>query len=716
MLKKQKARGSFVKKRMKKMLALGLAVAMTCGVSTTALAAEPTVAQTETVETDTQAVGQADATDVDEAETVTDTGEAVQASEETQDAAEQESVTADVQDVAEEASETEAGTVEAGEEASVVAQAPQALNGLAMGEDGIWYAFRNGIIDSNVDETLMPYGGGWWYVSGGMIDFDYEGLCEYGGVEWYIKSGQVQFGYSGFVYVVEGYDYQGLPYYNWEYIHDGKIDETYTDVVWASRGEDAGWYNIKNGRLGYSETLAQNVNGWWYIGENSKVDFSYTGVEWNEYGGWYVKNGQIDFGYTGIWENTYIVDDEGHTATNQVYIRNGQADKNMTGVYWTIAGGQYGWHGYYEGELVRGTGEGMILPNENGWWYVDTWGNVDFSYTGVGYNDNGYWYVRNGQVDFSYNGFYTGLCRGHGMGGNGTIKIVNGKVDENYTGVFWLELNGKQNYYGFYEGWLQPEYVLPNENGWWYVNTEGIVDFSYNGSWYNENGKWKITNGAVDFGFTGTLKDKYGDIHGDTYSYFENGRWCEEKNDVVYTSVDGEYAWWHVSDGRISKTGETVACNSNGWWYIKDGKVDFGYTGLASNENGTWYIKNGQVDFNYTGVLPTEYYTGYYYIVNGKMDNNYSDVVLVDIKGSTEWRVVDRGYVDFHSENDIASNANGTWYCVDGKVDFSANGTKVIKKTIFSWSGGYTVTFCYVLQVSGGYVTDVRVVSPEKAF
>ena len=719
-----------MKKRMKKILALGLAVAMTCGMSATAMAAETTApetavtaemdAQTGALETATEDSPETDATkegDVDNT-AVQDQSEAAEDASAVEDTTEEPvSDEAEAGDITtEDAAE---GTIEAEDTASVLGTAPGNLNGLAPGEDGVWYAFRNGVVDSDIMETLMPYGGSWWYVSGGMIDFDYEGMCEYGGTDWYVKDGQVQFGYSGFVSVKDYYDYYGNPVYNWYYIHNGKVDTDYTDVVYASRDGVDGWYYIENGSLGHDHTIAHNVNGWWYIGDGVKVDFSYTGINSNENGWWYVKNGQVDFSYTDVYED--VDEYNGEVYVHQCYVKNGKLDESKTGVYWTAVNGQYGWHGYYEGSLANSDLEGMVLPNENGWWFVDgSTGSVDFSYTGIGYNDNGYWYVKNGQVDFSYNGFYTGEWRdGTLRGTNCTVKVVNGKVDENYTGVFLMDFNDQKNWYGFHNGWLSGYNVLPNENGWWYIEEDGSVDFSYNGMGENENGYWYIKNGQVDFGFTGTVQ-RTSDGGWTWYDYIENGKYSDyDRTDVVWTSVDGEEAWWYVSHGDISKTATTtVACNSNGWWYINDGKVDFSYNGIASNDNGTWYIRNGQVDFGYTGLVtvPTEYGNYYYYAENGKIDRDHNSVVLVNINGQEEWRQVGTdGMVSTIGgiSGEIASNENGTWYCEDGKVDFSANGTKIIRETIFSWSGEYTVSFCYVLQVSNGLVIDVRVVNPD---
>ena len=243
----------------------------------------------------------------------------------------------------------EAGTIEAGEDASVIGAAPQSLNGIVQAEDGNYYYFTNGVIDTSSKTTLASYGGSWWYINHGTIDWSFEGLCEYGGVEWYVKDGRVQFGYDGFVCV----KYEDGWGEDWYYIRDGRVDQNYTDVVYASMDGVDGWYYVENGELGYGITVAHNSNGWWYIGEDGKVDFSYEGVADNDNGIWYIKGGQVDFAANGFWEETSTMEN-GKVMPYQYVITNGKVDENITGVYWTEVNKKWGWHGYYKGELASG--------------------------------------------------------------------------------------------------------------------------------------------------------------------------------------------------------------------------------------------------------------------------------------------------------------------------------------------------------------------------
>ena len=571
-----------MKKRMKKILVLGLAAAMTFGMSATAMAAE-IAAPEQAVEAETNgqaAEPEADAADQSDAEeTAPEEDAAEEAAPVTEDAVKEAAPEEDATEAAApEENAVEAGTIETGEDASVIGTAPQQLNGLIQAEDHNWYLFNNGVIDTSSKTTLAPYGGSWWYINHGTIDWSFEGLCEYGGVEWYVKDGRVQFGYDGFVCVA----YEDEWGEDWYYIRDGRIDQNYTDVVHASMDGVDGWYYVENGELGYGITVAHNSNGWWYIGEDGKVDFS--------------KNGIYD------------------------------------------------------------SGEDMD--------------------------------------DYPF-----------------IAKIINGKVDSNYTGVVWTKIRGSEGWYGFNQGVLSQRDVLANDQGWWYTGDDGKVDFGYTGVGHNINGTWYIKNGQVDFGFTGAIKDDDSDY---SYTYIRNGKIDYDLEDVVLTSVDGEEAWWHVSNGHIYIKDSDVACNSQGWWYIKGGKVDFSYEGVAYNDNGEWYIKGGQVDFGYTGFYEFDKYT-VYYVQNGKIDYDYSGVVQGTVHGENGWWGIEYGMVDF--SYDIGYNENGTWYYENGKVDFDANGQYVVRQTVSHFDEDdeevFDVDFSYILQVSGGLVTDVRVVSPD---
>ena len=323
-----------MKKRMKKILALGLATAMTFGMSATAMAAE-TAAPEQAVEAETNGQAEepeadaADQSDAEETAPVTEDAAEEAAPEEdaTEAAAPEENAT---EAAAPEENAVEAGTIEAGEDASVIGAVPQQLNGLIQAEDHNWYLFNNGVIDTSSKPTLAPYGGSWWYINHGTIDWSFEGLCEYDGVEWYVKDGRVQFGYDGFVCV----EYEDGWGEDWYYTRDGRVDQNYTDVVHASMDGVDGWYYVENGELGYGITVAHNSKWLVVHREDGKVDFSLKALLIMITVSGISKMVKVDFAANGFWEETSTMEN-GKVMPYQYVITNGKVDESITGVYWT---------------------------------------------------------------------------------------------------------------------------------------------------------------------------------------------------------------------------------------------------------------------------------------------------------------------------------------------------------------------------------------------
>jgi len=58
------------------------------------------------------------------------------------------------------------------------------------------------------------------------------------------------------------------------------------------------------------------------------------------------------------------------------------------------------WYLYKNGEIDKET---SLVKNQKGWWYVKD-GQIDFTYNGIASNQNGTWFVKNGKVDFRFTG------------------------------------------------------------------------------------------------------------------------------------------------------------------------------------------------------------------------------------------------------------------------------------------------------------------------
>lgn len=74
------------------------------------------------------------------------------------------------------------------------------------------------------------------------------------------------------------------------------------------------------------------------------------------------------------------------------------------------------WYLYKNGEVDKET---RLALNKHGWWYVKD-GKIDFSYNGLAKNENGTWYVSKGKIDFTYSADYKWQGKSY--------KIENGRV------------------------------------------------------------------------------------------------------------------------------------------------------------------------------------------------------------------------------------------------------------------------------------------------
>ncbi|MBO7681715.1 MAG: hypothetical protein J6T17_03055, partial [Clostridia bacterium] len=64
-----------------------------------------------------------------------------------------------------------------------------------------------------------------------------------------------------------------------------------------------------------------------------------------------------------------------------------------------------------------------VYQNELGWWFVRN-GFVDFNYNGIAGNQYGKWYIEGGKLNTHYSGAYTPID------GQKSYTVVEGKVAE----------------------------------------------------------------------------------------------------------------------------------------------------------------------------------------------------------------------------------------------------------------------------------------------
>ena len=153
-------------------------------------------------------------------------------------------------------------------------------NGLTQDENGNWYYYKNGVVDTSYT-GIAPNAYGWWRVVNGAVDFNCNSVeaNEYG---WFcIRGGKVDFDYTGIAQNA----------YGWWRIVNGAVDFNCNSV----EANEYGWFYLRGGKVDFNYNgLAANAYGWWKI-TGGAVDFNYTGMAQNEYGLWHVVNGMVDF-------------------------------------------------------------------------------------------------------------------------------------------------------------------------------------------------------------------------------------------------------------------------------------------------------------------------------------------------------------------------------------------------------------------------------------
>ena len=591
---------------------------------------------------------------------------------------------------------------------------PMTLDGLVQLNDGNWYYMEDGRLSSNASKTVKPACGSWWYVSGWKIDFSFTGFGKNGDDLWYVKDGQVQFGYTG---VATGSNQYGNT--STYYVTNGRVDKSFCGLAYGSYNGEEGWINFCDGKPKYSYESLMEYNGAGWKMSGYMIDFDYTGAASNESGTWYVRNGQVDFGYTGVIEG------KKGSRSYQYYFINGKANENLTGVFYTKVNGAEGWYGFYKGELATSDdyyeAPGRVLSNVSGWWYINPkTGLVDFNYNGLGITEDDdwyhYWYVENGQINFNFNGLYNYHTRYYG---DILCCITNGQVDPNVNGVYQLTVNGQTNWYGFFQGMQTEDEVLmnPYDGSWWYTGDDGLVDFSYTGiaERYDQNGdkfdSWYVRNGQVDFSSNGWVKIN------NHYVYVRNGMLQSDLNGLVQATIDGKDGWWEVDHGTLFDNTNyyyTLCYYGGSWWAVYNSQVDFSYTGFVEHDGTRWYVENGRVNFDKTGFVNTEEADTYAYVQNGQYNKTFYGAIYAELNGKNSWWQVKDGNC-VHSANaawngkpdSFAANENGLWAIVNGEVAFDVTG-EYSYGTYYSVSGEDSIYVSYIYQVENGLVTSMQ--------
>ncbi len=233
--------------------------------------------------------------------------------------------------------------------------------------------------------------------------------------------------------------------------------------------------------------IVQDANGNWIYTVNGKQDVSYTGFAENVMGWWYVEKGQVTFRANGFIQGTV------KGAAGWWYVEGSQVTFSTNDIIQGTVNGEDSWWNVRGSQVIFSD---TVANNAGGWWRIKN-GKVDFDYNGITNNQNGWWYIRDGEVKFDY----TGVSNNE----NGWWRVENGQVNFNYNGI----TNNQNGWWYIRGGQVKFDYtgVSNNENGWWRVEN-GKVNFNFNGIANNENGWWYMKGGKVDFNYNGTIHVK----------------------------------------------------------------------------------------------------------------------------------------------------------------------------------------------------------------
>ena len=217
------------------------------------------------------------------------------------------------------------------------------FTGLRKMEDGVWYYFVNGVVQTEYTGLVKHTNGTWYYVVNGVIDFEATGLYKHSSGSWYyVKEGRMQSNYTGLVkhttgswyYVVKGkidYSATGLIKHisgSWYYVKEGRMQSNYTGLVKHTTGS---WYYVEKGKINYGKTgLIKHISGTWYYVVDGRMQSSYTGLVKHTTGSWYyVEKGKMMSNYTGLAKHTngtwyYVVNGKWNSSYNGTTVYNGK--------------------------------------------------------------------------------------------------------------------------------------------------------------------------------------------------------------------------------------------------------------------------------------------------------------------------------------------------------------------------------------------------------
>lgn len=551
-------------------------------------------------------------------------------------------------------------------------QVNQSSNGLYYYSDyDQWGYYTNGKFDSTFN-SLVYYQGVWYNVYNGYIDFYMRCLTEYQGVLYYVNNGVVDWNYTG-IYNDWSNPTSGREAY---YVINGAVNNSFSGYV---QGHDYYYYGdtvtyeIINGKSSHF-TGTKVVNGTPYL----FIDGLFRDNSYEL--GYYADNYYAFYG--GVLAPWYTGGISYYQNDNVYYVKNGIIDWTFNGFSKISYNDLYFAEGYFNnGQLVK-TSNGLIDKGNGVFVLVNHDGLVQNNFSGlVKHTDGNYYYVSYGYIDFNYIGatsfgIYDYEEDMYFQSDNIVYWNVN-KVDQNYTGMTYLD-----GYYWtkFINGVVDTSFnslIFNSQDGQWHGFHNGIETFEDCIIFYN--GKYYLTsNGIVNWNYNGligaNLYDNVNDYTEWKYFYILNGELAVNLSTLVY---DESYdSWINIVNG-VQDYKENLVLFNGIWYYVADGEVNWYDEGVINYFGTVYHYKNGVVAWDYSGIVEDYYTTDeeiyhqkYYIVKNGVLDVASQLAYNNDIN---EWMYFNNGEQD-NTYNGLC-DYNGSWYYVNnGIIDWYYNG------------------------------------------
>lgn len=268
-------------------------------------------------------------------------------------------------------------------------------NGILQAEDGKYYYYVNGNVDTTKNGLVFyEESGQWMYMENGCWITSKVGLVEYDGSKFLVVNGCFDNSVTQL--------YLNTEDSTWYYLSNGQVQTHHSGLTQY----DGAWFYVENGKLATDyRGLTDYAGGKFYV-SGGQVQSQYNGLVQTPDGAWYyVGGGQVQSWYTGL----VMYDGAWFYVENGILASSFNGIQDYDGSKFLVIGGQ-----------LKNEYTGLYLNEADATWYYIGGGQVQAQYTGLVEYSGALFYVKNGVLDTSFNGtvIYNGT----------EYKVVNGSV------------------------------------------------------------------------------------------------------------------------------------------------------------------------------------------------------------------------------------------------------------------------------------------------